>query len=186
MDQPRKPSFPPLQTLDDLIRNPDGIDTLPWTELRELAKQTAARTAALREIENRILFRYLCANNPHIESDGFPRLLTANKIAEHFSVPESWVREQARLGHFPSVKLGHYVRFRLDDVKAYLDQIAKQSPHSVNYLSLDPTPDRQAQPSSQWPMFQDSQEKTLLTEIRETISAWATLIRAHANAILKR
>jgi hypothetical protein len=42
-------------------------------------------------------------------SHGASELLDARELAELFCVPESWVREQARLGNLPSFKLGHYV-----------------------------------------------------------------------------
>ena len=44
-----------------------------------------------------------------------------------FGVPESWVREQARLGILPSFKLGHYVRFRIEEVERFLAQRASQA-----------------------------------------------------------
>ena len=47
-------------------------------------------------------------------------MLGARELAELFGVPESWVREQARLGNLPSFKLGHYVRFRIEEVERFL------------------------------------------------------------------
>jgi len=49
------------------------------------------------------------------------RLLDAKAIAERLGVPESWVRESARSGAIPHVKLGRYVRFDQADVEAWLD-----------------------------------------------------------------
>jgi excisionase family DNA binding protein len=45
------------------------------------------------------------------------QLLTAREVAQRYSVPETWVYEQARLGKLPSVQLGRYVRFRLAEVE---------------------------------------------------------------------
>jgi excisionase family DNA binding protein len=53
-------------------------------------------------------------------------LLDAPKLAKLFGVPESWVREQARLGNLPSIRLGHYVRFRIEEVESFLAQHASQ------------------------------------------------------------
>jgi hypothetical protein len=43
---------------------------------------------------------------------------------ELFGVPESWVREQARLGILLSFKLGHYVRFRIEEIERFLTERA--------------------------------------------------------------
>jgi len=55
------------------------------------------------------------------------KLLAARELAELFGVPESWVREQARLGNLPSFKLGHYVRFRIEEVERFLTNRAGQA-----------------------------------------------------------
>lgn len=49
------------------------------------------------------------------------RLLDAREVAERLGVPESWVRESARSGAIPCVRLGRYVRFDLGDVEAWLE-----------------------------------------------------------------
>lgn len=49
------------------------------------------------------------------------RLLTAAEVAELLSVPESWVREATRQGKLPHVRLGHYRRYVLPDVLAYVE-----------------------------------------------------------------
>ena len=50
------------------------------------------------------------------------RLLDAKAIAERLGVPESWVRESARSGAIPCVRLGRYVRFDLDDVERWIEE----------------------------------------------------------------
>jgi excisionase family DNA binding protein len=47
-------------------------------------------------------------------------LLDAKQVAELWSVPETWVRDQARAGKLPSIQLGRYVRFRLSDLERFL------------------------------------------------------------------
>jgi len=50
------------------------------------------------------------------------RLLDAREVAERLCVPISWVRESARSGAMPCVRLGRYVRFDLADVEAWLER----------------------------------------------------------------
>jgi excisionase family DNA binding protein len=50
------------------------------------------------------------------------RLLDAKAVAERLGVPETWVRESARSGAMPCVRLGRYVRFDLADVEAWLEE----------------------------------------------------------------
>jgi excisionase family DNA binding protein len=56
------------------------------------------------------------------DSDVSDRLQTAKEIAEFLSVPESWVQEQARAGNIPHYRLGRYVRFRVEEILAWLDE----------------------------------------------------------------
>jgi excisionase family DNA binding protein len=44
------------------------------------------------------------------------RLLDAVEVAALLSVPTSWVRQQARDGAIPCVRLGRYVRFEREAV----------------------------------------------------------------------
>ena len=48
------------------------------------------------------------------------RLLTAAEVGELLSVPVSWVRESARSGAMPCVRLGRYVRFEREAVEEWL------------------------------------------------------------------
>lgn len=50
------------------------------------------------------------------------RLLTAPEVAELLAVPERWVRDHARDGLLPHVKLGRYVRFDRDDILAWVGE----------------------------------------------------------------
>jgi excisionase family DNA binding protein len=43
-------------------------------------------------------------------------LLDVDGLAEALKVPKSWVYENCRLGKIPTVRIGKYVRFRLNDV----------------------------------------------------------------------
>ncbi|MFQ5852561.1 MAG: helix-turn-helix domain-containing protein, partial [Candidatus Binatia bacterium] len=44
------------------------------------------------------------------------QLLTAEQVAELWEVAVSKVREMARRGELPHVRLGHYMRFRPEDL----------------------------------------------------------------------
>jgi len=66
--------------------------------------------------------------------DAEPRtLLTANELAKHLKLPESWVRQAERLGRIPGVRLGKYVRFRLDEVEKELAEREQRSPKSKSF-----------------------------------------------------
>lgn len=53
------------------------------------------------------------------------RLLAADDVAELLAVPVSWVREHTRSGTIPHLVLGRYVRYRRDEVVAWLDTLAE-------------------------------------------------------------
>jgi len=94
----------------------------------ELLTQLASRVAALKTLEGALLSLMLSERiaNGDRKSLG-SALLRAPDLAKLFGVPESWVREQARLGNLPSFKLGHYVRFRIEEVEHFLTQRASQA-----------------------------------------------------------
>jgi excisionase family DNA binding protein len=59
------------------------------------------------------------------------RLLDSKKIADRLGVPESWVRESARAGVIPHVRLGRYVRFDLADVEAWIGECKRSGRPTV-------------------------------------------------------
>jgi excisionase family DNA binding protein len=57
-------------------------------------------------------------------SDDLHELLTVDEVAALLKVSKSWVYEHVRSsvsGRLPAVKLGKYVRFDRDDIRAYLN-----------------------------------------------------------------
>lgn len=51
------------------------------------------------------------------------RLLTTEEVADYLRVPASWVRDHSngkRQPALPSIKIGHYRRFRLDELQHWL------------------------------------------------------------------
>jgi excisionase family DNA binding protein len=47
------------------------------------------------------------------------RLLTAEQLAERWQVQKSHVWRLARRGEIPTVRLGRYMRFRLESIEAW-------------------------------------------------------------------
>jgi excisionase family DNA binding protein len=54
-----------------------------------------------------------------------PTLLSATAAAKLWDVPKSWISEAARRGELPSVRVGHYVRFRVTDLQAFVENNAQ-------------------------------------------------------------
>jgi len=71
----------------------------------------------LEEIVQGAVERALNGNGHH----GGGQLLDAEKAGKRLDVPESWIRDMARQGELPCVHLGHYIRFKAED----LDQFVK-------------------------------------------------------------
>lgn len=116
---PQTPATP--VTIDDLIADPSRSVELTRGAIQQLYIQLASRIGTLKALESvllSMLLRQPTDNDRTSQPSG--ELLTAPEVAKILNIPESWVREQARLGELPSVKLGHYVRFRSDEVKALL------------------------------------------------------------------
>jgi excisionase family DNA binding protein len=115
-------------TIEELLADPSRTRGLVLESVPELLSQVALRVAALKTLEGGLLSLLL---SERIATNGLghgaSKLLGARELAELFGVPESWVREQARLGILPSFKLGHYVRFRIEEVERFLAQRASQA-----------------------------------------------------------
>jgi excisionase family DNA binding protein len=115
-------------TIEELLADPSRTRGLVLESVPELLSQVALRVAALKTLEGALLSLML---SERIATKGLghaaSKLLGAPELAELFGVPESWVREQARLGNLPSFKLGHYVRFRIEEVERFLTERASQA-----------------------------------------------------------
>jgi len=53
-------------------------------------------------------------------------LLKAKEVAERWEIPISWIRDMARRGELPCVKLGHYTRFNPDDLARFIQERRKK------------------------------------------------------------
>ena len=73
------------------------------------------------------------ATNAKNSNEYSPSLLSAAQAAKLWDVPTTWIAEAARRGVLPSVRLGHYVRFRPED----LEEFIKRNRSSCNLLIRD-------------------------------------------------
>jgi len=114
-------------TIEELLADPSRTRGLVLESVPELLSQVALRVAALKTLEGALLSLMLSERIATKGLSAASKLLAARELAELFGVPESWVREQARLGNLPSFKLGHYVRFRIEEVERFLTERASQA-----------------------------------------------------------
>jgi len=56
-------------------------------------------------------------------------LLTADEVAALLGVGKSWVYEQSRRGHIPTVTLGRYRRYRREAIEAWVAEIEADGSH---------------------------------------------------------
>jgi len=90
---------------------------------------------ALDQIPGLLLFltaRWLAETEKSVidknhEPNAAENLVTAADLARRLNLPESWVRNEERLGRLPSVRLGKYIRFRLSEVERKLAQKQRRS-----------------------------------------------------------
>jgi hypothetical protein len=66
-----------------------------------------------------------CEHNGETARDA-KNLLRAGELVERLNVPESWVRTEERAARIPSIRLGKYVRFKLNDVERALAERRRQ------------------------------------------------------------
>ena len=115
-------------TIEELLADPSLTSGMILESVPGLLTQLASRVAALKTLEGALLALMLSERIANGGSKSVnSALLSAPELAKLFGVPESWVREQARLGSLPSIKLGHYVRFRVEEVERFLAERANQA-----------------------------------------------------------
>lgn len=54
--------------------------------------------------------------------NGYTRLIDAKAASQILGVPPTWLLAQARAGRIPHHRLGHYVRFKADDLSRWLEE----------------------------------------------------------------
>ena len=119
----RRPPLSPI-TVDELIGDPSRANDLSFEVIPQLLAELASRGVALTTLQGTLLSLMIAKR--HGDRDGAlaDGLLDAPELAKRFGVPESWVREQARQGNLPCLRLGHYMRFRLEEVERFLAERA--------------------------------------------------------------
>ena len=70
----------------------------------------------LEEIVERAIKKALNGNE---RQDG-DHLLDAKTAAKRLCVPVSWIRDMSRRGELPTIELGHYRRFRIEDLDRFI------------------------------------------------------------------
>ena len=123
----RRPPLSPIITLDELIADPSRANGLSLDALAKLLAEIASRGATLTTLQGTLLSLMIAKRDGGRNGTTADGLLDAPELAQRFGVPESWVREQARQGNLPCVRLGHYMRFRLEEVERYLAERANQA-----------------------------------------------------------
>jgi hypothetical protein len=114
-------------TVDELLADPARVKGLALEAVPELLAEILLRSAPLKTLEGTLLG--LLAQRPSNGGNGSGNngLLSAPQLAELWNIPETWVREQARLGKLPCFRLGHYMRFRIEEVERFLTERASQA-----------------------------------------------------------
>ncbi len=98
----------PFPTIEQLLATPALAAELPPYVAQRLIVRIASLLAVLSSAVG--------ANGAAKPNHGPEPLLDAKAAALLLHVPTTWLREAARQGRIPAVRLGHYVRFRRHDL----------------------------------------------------------------------
>jgi excisionase family DNA binding protein len=77
---------------------------------------------AQRRTRHRFPGRWLKTRGIHDQTAAFAPLIDAKTASKLLGVPHTWLLAQARAGRIPHHRLGHYVRFRPEDLRTWLEQ----------------------------------------------------------------
>jgi excisionase family DNA binding protein len=104
---------------------------LPIEVIAPLLAEIAGRQVVLAALGNALTARLL-ESRPTIAAKPHDSLKDARQLAEHFGIPESWIREQARAGKIPFERVGRYMRFRLADVEIAIAKRRERGDEAVS------------------------------------------------------
>jgi excisionase family DNA binding protein len=62
------------------------------------------------------------ADKPRFEQMQFPELIDVETLARLLGVGERYVRRMVAERRVPTVKVGHYVRFDISDIRRWIDE----------------------------------------------------------------
>lgn len=97
------------------------IDLIEWAK-RLSTDELASALVQISSIQCTLAAR-LAEANGKTAPDSAGTLLTAPELARRLSLPESWVRTQARTGGIPTTRCGRYYRFDERAVRAALASV---------------------------------------------------------------
>jgi hypothetical protein len=102
-----------VPSLDQIAADPQSAACLPREVIAALLTRCLVAQSALtgQLVDVKPIEATTCRSEP---------LIDAVEMAHKLNVPQSWVRTEQRAGRIPCVKLGKYVRFRLNDVERVL------------------------------------------------------------------
>jgi excisionase family DNA binding protein len=94
---------------------PRSLSTVPRRRAHAPSAGSRERLVALRK-----QLRVRASGGRQLTPDR--SLVDAQQLAEVLGVPHTWILRKARAGEIPHHKLGHYVRFDIDEIIAWLDE----------------------------------------------------------------
>ena len=105
-----------VPSLDELAEHPERAASLTAEAVEKLLVEHATVGAVLlgRLLATRAAEKAVSKPETH--------LMNAREAAERLRVPRSWISDMARQGKIRSVRLGHYVRFRAEDLDQFVSE----------------------------------------------------------------
>jgi excisionase family DNA binding protein len=92
--------------------------------LEQLKQALQAHRKALEALEDALLAE-LESHTKHNGAGGH-ELLSLKEVCQELGMSKGWVYQRIRSGEIPSVKLGHNIKVRREDLEAYLLQAQRR------------------------------------------------------------
>ena len=93
--------------------------------LEQLKQALQAHRQALEALEDALLAE-LESHTKHNGAGGH-QLLSLKEVRQELGMSKGWVYQRVRSGEIPSVKLGHNIKVRREDLEAYLQAQRRES-----------------------------------------------------------
>ncbi len=90
-----------------------------------MSETTTTLENVLEGIVRRVLKEEIGALKAKLNGHQDGLLLTPEKAAKWWGVPVSKIRDMARRGELPCVRLGHYIRFKPEDLGRFIKEHTK-------------------------------------------------------------
>jgi excisionase family DNA binding protein len=98
---------------------PDNTD-----RLERLKDALRAHRKALDALDDALLAEL---ESPSKHNDAGYKLLSLKEVCQELGMSKGWVYQRIRSGQIPSVKLGHNIKVRREDLDAYLQAQRRES-----------------------------------------------------------